>query len=289
MAESPGTLSFRRKEPTTCPICLAEHFEEILRQGGGRLIAGQLTEELRRLYKKTEKYGIVYPQAYSLLVCPQCLYTALPKDWKTLTSEEMTKLKSTVKARHQSIHKILGPVKQTNFRNNRNLELAAGSYLLGVDCYHFRSAQVAPNFKKGLFALRAAWLFGDLSELYPDVPYKNVKIFFYKKAYDCYSKVLDLFQSGKEQVEDAGRIGPDTDKDWGYEGLQYTVASLVVKIGVHEKDKVKRMEVFEKNKRYLSRMFGSGKSDKSKPSDLIEKTRSLYEKMNELLSQWTEK
>jgi hypothetical protein len=282
------SLSFRKKEPTVCPVCKAEHHEEVLRQGGGRLIAGKLTDELRRLYKKGEKFGMVYPQAYSLLVCPNCLYTATPKEWSILKPEEIERIRATAEARKKSIQKILGPIHETDFHQDRTLALGAGSYLLAVDCYNFRGDYVAPTFKKGLYALRGAWLFGDMAELYPNIPYKNVQKFFYQKAYENYSRVLELFQTGKEMVENAGRIGPDTDKDWGYEGLQFTVASLVLKKGIEETDYAKKMEVFQKTKRYLSRLFGSGKSNKSKPSDLIEKTRDLYDKINEMIAKWEE-
>lgn len=286
MIEPGSKLSFRKKEPTTCPVCSEGHHEEVLRQGGGRLIASSITEELRRLYKKSEKYGLVCPQAYSLLVCPHCLYTALPKDWNDLTPEELSKLKATTQARRQSVQKILYPTNHFDFNKDRNLELGAGSYMLAIDCYNFRSSNMAPTFKKALFSLRAAWLFGDMIPIYPNLPYKNVEKFFHKKAYENYSQVLDLFQSGKEQIESAGRIGPDTDKDWGFEGLQYTVASMVIKIGIEEPNIQKRIEVFKRTKRYLSRMFGSGKANKSKPSDLIDKTRDLYEKMSQFITQW---
>jgi len=88
-------------------------------------------------------------------------------------------------------------------------------------------------------------------------------------------------------VEAVGHLGPDTDKNWGYEGILYMVAILTVKIGSLEPDLAKRIENFEKTKRYLSRLFGSGKSSKNKPGALIDMTRDLYDKMTQMLAEWT--
>ncbi len=289
MADSGSKLSFRKKDPIECPICGGDIFDEVLRSGGGRLIADRLTEELRRLYKPSPKYGVVYPLAYSVRVCPHCLYAATFADWSKLNKEDITKLKATTQARQQSIVKILGPIQQTDFTQDRNLELGAGSCMLAVDCYNFRTEEVAPVFKKGLFSLRAAWLFSDMSEKYPNLPYKNVVVFFYKKAYMSYSVVLDLFQSGQEMLEHAGRLGPDTDKDWGYEGLQYMVGVLVSRFGEEiEKDVQKRIDLFDRTRRIVAKMFGSGKASKNLPADLIDKTRDIHEKMGDMLKKWEE-
>ena len=93
-------------------------------------------------------------------------------------------------------------------------------------------------------------------------------------------------QSGGETMEAAGNIGPDYDKNWSYEGILYMNAVLTLKVGGLEPDIVKRIENFEKTKRYLSRLFGSGKSSKSKPWALIDMTRDLYDRMNQLIEQW---
>ena len=48
-------VSFRSKEVNKCPACSTEHQKEQLFQGGGRLIAGNLTKHLRRIYEKNKK------------------------------------------------------------------------------------------------------------------------------------------------------------------------------------------------------------------------------------------
>jgi uncharacterized protein (DUF2225 family) len=158
--------------------------------------------------------------------------------------------------------------------------------MLSVDCYSIRSKKVAPTFKNALSSIRAAWLFGDLSSVYPDKQYKKISLFFYKKAYQYYIRLLDLLQSGGEPSDAAGSMGPDTDKNWGYDGILYLSAVLTVKVGSWEKDLKNKIDNFEMSKRYLSRLFGIGKSSKARPSEILDKTRVLYDKINELLEEW---
>ena len=281
--EKQKKVSFRQKNPTKCPVCSTEHNREEMLTGGGRLIAGKLTDELRRTYDKNVKWGVIYPLAYQLTVCPRCLYTAYPKDFEDVMPEEIEKLKSTASARINSLRKFFGNV---SFESDRNLMLGAASYLLAVDCYSFRRKNIAPTFKSAVSAIRAAWLFSDLAREVPEKPYNKISDFFYKKAYDYYQEVLQLVQTGKEPVEAAGNMGPDIDENWGYEGILYMIAILTLKIGSKEPDIMKRIENFEKTKRFLSRLFGSGKSSKSKPGALIDMTKDLYDKMTEMIEQW---
>jgi uncharacterized protein (DUF2225 family) len=276
-------VSFRQKEVTKCPICSYEFHREEMLTGGGRLIAGKLTDELRRLFEKNIKFGKVYPLAYLVTVCPRCYYAAYPRDFLEITGTEIDKISATTQARVNSVKKFFGDV---SFEQNRDLLLGAASYLLAVDCYTFRIKQVAPTFKKAISSIRAAWLFSDLAEEMPERPYKKISAFFYQKAYQFYQEVLDLVQSGGETMEAAGNIGPDYDKNWSYDGILYMNAVLTLKVGGLETDIVKRIENFEKTKRYLSRLFGSGKASKSKPGALIDMTRDLYDRMNQLLEQW---
>ena len=276
-------ISFRQKNLTLCPVCKNEFYREEMFTGGGRLIAEKLTDELRRLYKESVKWGRIYPLAYMLNVCPNCLYTAYPKDFNDVTDAEITKLQEMRPARKNAVAKFFG---ELNFNDDRNLTLGAASFMLAVDCYNFRRKNVAPTFKKGVSSIRAAWLFSDLAEQFPDHPYKKLSLFFYKKAYEYYLKILDLLQSGGEPADAAGNMGPDNDKNWGYEGILYVSAVLTVKYGTTEKDMNKRIENFNISKRYLSRLFGAGKSSKSTPTDLLEKTRILFEKINSMLDQW---
>ena len=53
--------SFFSKKPISCPVCGSSFHREEMLTGSGRLIAGNLTEELRRLYEVNKKFGEVNP------------------------------------------------------------------------------------------------------------------------------------------------------------------------------------------------------------------------------------
>jgi tRNA pseudouridine38-40 synthase len=175
-----------------------------------------------------------------------------------------------------------------NFADDRNLMHAAASMMLAVDIYAVRNKNVAPTFKQAVSSIRAAWLFADLAQQMPQSPYKKISDFFYAKAYGLYGQVLELLQNGREPAEAAGNMGPDMDKNWGYDGILYMYAKLTLKVGSKEPDITKRVANVELTKRYLSRIFGMGKSSKDKPSVIIDMTRDLYDKMNEMLQKWNE-
>jgi uncharacterized protein (DUF2225 family) len=276
-------LSFRQKNPSVCPVCTFEFHREELLSGGGRLIAGKLTDELKRNYDVSKKFGKVYPLAYVLTVCPSCFYSAFPKDFESLEPAELDKIRELTTARKNVIKKFFGDL---DFNGNRDLKTGAASYMLAVDCYSYRNKKVAPTFKIAQSSIRAAWLFNDLAKELPESPFGKIAVFFYKKAYQSYVKLIDILQTGSEPVEAAGNLGPDTDKNWGYEGVLYLTAVLTLKVGAKESDPKKRMENLEKCKRYLSRLFGSGKTSKSKPSELLDKTKDVYDKINQLIDEW---
>jgi uncharacterized protein len=278
-------LSYRQKNPSVCPICSFEFHREELFSGGGRLIAGKLTDELRRNFEVSKKYGKVYPLAYLVTVCPSCYYAAYPKDFEMPEVSEIDKIRELTAARKNAINKFFNGM---DFNADRELFSGAASYLLAVDCYSYRNKKAAPTFKIALSSIRAAWLFSDLAKEKPDSSYEKIAAFFYKKAFQSYVKLLDIMQTGAEPVDSVGNMGPDIDKNWGYEGVLYLTAVLTVKIGSRESDPNKRIEHFEKCKRYLSRLFGSGKTSKSKPSELLDKTKDLYDKINTMLAEWTQ-
>ena len=115
-------VSFRQKEVTKCPICSYEFHREEMLTGGGRLIAGKLTDELRRLFEKNMKFGKVYPLAYLVTVCPRCYYAAYPRDFLEITGTEIDKISATTQARVNSVKKFFGDV---SFEQNRDLLLGA--------------------------------------------------------------------------------------------------------------------------------------------------------------------
>ena len=67
-----ATLTFFSKNKIECPICDETFYREEMRTGRGRMIAGDLTKELRRNYEASQQYGEIYPLVYPVTVCPSC-------------------------------------------------------------------------------------------------------------------------------------------------------------------------------------------------------------------------
>ena len=272
-------ISFKSKNTSVCPVCRNEFNREELHSGGGRLIAGKLTEELRRLYEESKKFGKVYPLAYQITTCPKCLFSAFDKDFKTLSENEKKILRDTVDNRRAAMTKLFGPL---DFTCERNLVLGAATYVLACDCYHFRGAEVAPTPKKAITAIRAAWLFSDIFEEVPNRPYDKVRDFYYMKAVYWYRDTLQIMQTNEEPIDAvASMLGPDSDQNWGFEGVMYLNGFLSMKFVdqlAHERmDKIK---LLMNSKKYLSKLYGSGKGSKSKPSVIIDMAKDIYDALN---------
>ncbi|MEI1279984.1 DUF2225 domain-containing protein [Leptospira venezuelensis] len=277
-------ISFRNKEDTVCPICSEVHQRESMFQGGGRLIAGKLTQELRRLYEKNKKFGRVSPNDYVLNVCPRCLYTAFPKDWSSLDADELAKLRESAEIRRKNIESIMGP---TDFYQERNLILGAASYLLAIECYQSRKVTVAPTPKKAVCAVRGAWYFDDVNTEFPGMGYDKIRDLLYQKSAGWYTDTMEIMQSGSEPVDAASYLlGPDTDKNWGFDGVIYLSAYLTMKFKEElASDAASKLNLLIRAKRTLSRLYGSGKASKSKPSVIIDMAKELYDEYNKIIEE----
>ena len=88
MASGEGQrITYFSKNAIECPVCQTKFNREDLLSGGGRLVAGDLTDELRRSYEPTVRFGEVYPLVYIVTVCPSCFYAAYPQDFLGLSDE----------------------------------------------------------------------------------------------------------------------------------------------------------------------------------------------------------
>jgi uncharacterized protein (DUF2225 family) len=277
-------ISFRAKENSVCPICDEVHQKEQMFQGGGRLIAGKMTQELRRLYEKNKKFGRVGPNDYILSVCPRCLYTSFTKDWDSLAPTELESIKLGSDQRRSFLEKILGPL---DFSQERNIVLGAASYLLAIECYQKRGMNIAPTPKKAICAVRGAWYFEDLHADYPEMNFDKVRDFLYKKAAIYYSQTLEYMQNGQEPVDSIqGMLGPDTDNNWGFDGVVYLNAYLTRKFLAQLAEKKEdQLNLLIRAKRMLARLYGSGKSSKNKPSAIIEMARELYDEYGVMIEE----
>ena len=92
-------VSFFQNKKITCPVCESKFAREIMMTGRGRLLANNLMVDLRRSYKKSEKYGEINPLIYNIIVCPKCLYAALPEDFSKLPKDSIEKINNTKEAR----------------------------------------------------------------------------------------------------------------------------------------------------------------------------------------------
>ncbi|MBP9884647.1 MAG: DUF2225 domain-containing protein [Leptospiraceae bacterium] len=274
--------SFRSKDNSVCPVCDTIHQREQMFQGGGRLIAGKLTKELRRLYEKNKKYGRINPNDYVIVVCPKCLYASFPKDWSTLAGPDLERMKYQSGDRKVNLEKIIGP---TDFSAERNLITGAGSFLLAIDSYQNRSPKDAPTPKKAVCALKAAWYFDDMHVEFPNLGYDKVRDTLYQKAASWYGLTLDIMQTGAEPVDSAAPIlGPDTDNNWGFDGVIYLNAYLTMKFRDMMSDiPDERVKLLAKSKRMLAKLYGSGKSSKSKPSAILDMAKELYDELAKLI------
>ncbi len=283
---SQKNISYRAKEATNCPICGTSFYREFLLTGGGRLIAGNLTPELRRLYVPSRKFGVVIPLIYPISVCPNCYYASFGDDFNKIQENEIQKIKSETSNRKEDIHKIFGKL---NFDENRHLINGTASYILALDCYQKRGVNVAPTPKKAICSLRAAWLLGDIHEKFSDVGYDKIQKFLYLKAVSYYKKVLEIMTSGSEPHDQFVQLlGPDTDKNWGFDGVIYLNSFFNYKfLDEFASTDQAKVKLLEETKRMVGKLYGLGKISKSKPSVLVNLARDLYESINKKLEEIT--
>ena len=274
-------ISFMSKDQLKCPSCdMAFHREELL-SGSGRLIAGQLTEELHRLYEPSAKYGNVYPLIYQATVCPKCWFASMDKDFESLPAQYKSNARNDIEGRKKEISGIFPDL---DFAAQRNLESGTASLYLVVRCYDIYPKEFSPTMKQGIASLRASWLFTELDAKNPGQHYNWLADLFKKKALFFYDEAIKREQGGKESLSGIKVFGPDTDKNYAYEGALYLSALLKYKYGFHDNLEL-RSPCLEDAKRSIAKLFGIGKSSKNKPGPLLEHARALYDNITKELSE----
>ncbi len=270
-----GSLTYFSKEPIQCPVCEGNFYREELRRGRGRLIAGKLTTELRREYEPSQKYGEVFPIAYSATVCPQCYYATLREDFSKVPGNVVGILSGETEKRMDSMSEIFGAL---DFTEPRGLPEGVASYFLAVMCYDHFPKEFSPTFKQGLCSLRAAWLCTDLHRKQPTENFDYLANLFYRKARFFYSLSVERETSGKEPIPNEMHLGPDTDKNYGYDGVLYLTGLLEFRYGPR-KDQEKRKVALDRAKRTVAKIFGMGKASKNKPQAILDNARDVYEEI----------
>lgn len=274
---TPGKLSFFQKNDTKCPVCEKDFKKEELRVGGGRLIAGELGDDLRRYYEASKKFGEVYPLIYYVTTCPHCFYSALSGDFLTPDPKAVPKLLADKDARQKSLSLILPDL---DFTASKTLKEGAASYHLALMSYQFSSPNLAPSFKMAVCALRASWVFSDLHKKFPGENFDYLEKIFKYKARFLYMLTIDREQSGEESVAAIQNFGPDTDNNFGFDGVMYLAGYLEFHFGGQTEGET-RSKSLANARRAIARLVGMGKSSKSKPSVLLEKAKDLHKLMGE--------
>ncbi|MDR3139320.1 MAG: DUF2225 domain-containing protein [Treponema sp.] len=274
-------VSFQSKEEIVCPVCETVFHREELLTGSGRLIAGALTDELHRLYEPSAKYGDIYPLNYQATVCPECWFASMDKDFPLFPPDLVKKVQADRKKRMADTRLIFP---EADFHEPRELVSGAASQYLTLRCYDFFPNEFSPTLKQGLAALRAGWLLDELDKKAAGQHYDWLALLFKKKAQFLYSEALRLELAGKESLSGIKFFGPDTDKNYSYEGALYLSALLDLKYGPSD-NAAQRIFSLGESKRTIAKIFGLGKSSKSKPGPLLEHARNLYNNINKELNE----
>lgn len=274
-------ITFLSKKEYKCPVCETAFRKEELLSGGGRLIAGKLTEELHRLYEPSKKYGVIFPLIYQSIVCPECWFASMEADFNSLPADRHDDARDDYEKRLKDTRLIFP---NADFHENRTLMEGAASQYLTLRCYDFFNKNVSPTIKQALSSLRCAWLIDELDKQYPQQHYDWLGTLFRRKAEYLYNEALNREQYGIETLSGLKNFGPDTDKNYSYEGMLYMCAYLHYKYGPNNNEE-ERKTTLEGCRRTIAKLFGMGKKSKDKPGAFLEHARNLYDTINEELKE----
>jgi uncharacterized protein (DUF2225 family) len=270
-------ISFIAKKDNTCPACGAIFRKEELLSGGGRLIAGALTMELHRLYEPSVKYGEIFPLVYSALVCPECWFASMEMDFPFLPQQKVQKAIDD-RNRRMADTRLIFP--NADFKKPRGLLEGAASQYLVLRCYDFYVKQTSPTIKQGLASIRTAWLLDELDKKTPNQHYNWLATLFRKKAQYFYREAINReMSSGGETMSGLKSFGPDTDKNYSYEGMLYLCAYLTYKYGPAQSPEERKTSL-EEARRTIAKLFGMGRMSKDKPGAFLEQARKVYDRIN---------
>ncbi len=279
--EKKQAVSYWAKSKMNCPVCGKPFDQEVMHQGGGRMIAGNLTDELHRNFEPSKKFGRVYPLIYDVGCCPKCNAAFFWKDFTEIKdAQSFSRIYSDSEQRKAAVENIFP---YFNLKHERTLYDGCAMYYAALLCYEKVDISYAPTFKRGMISLRLAWLCKDLDRVCPGHNYDYIAQVFYRKALFFYQQTL-INETGRiESIESVGNFGPDIDKNYGYDGVIYLSGLLEYKYGQRE-DEVLRLKKLDDSKKAIARIFGLGRSSKAKPGPLLETARGLYDKIAAELS-----
>ena len=283
--ENPGKkpkISYWSKNRCHCPVCQNNFEREEMLSGSGRMIAGELTDELHRVFEPSAKYGQIYPVIYSIGACPKCHTALFWSDFEEIQdNNSLNALLADSKNRKEIVNNMFPYYELTR---ERNLLDGAAMYYLALLSYEKVDLSYAPTMKRAIISLRLAWICRDLQKIVPEHNYDYAAEVFYRKAQFFYEQTLINETQRIETIAKITNFGPDIDKNYGYDGVIYLNSLLEYKYGQKE-DMQMRYKKLDANKRSIARIFGLGKSSKSKPGPLLDKSRDLYDKLTATLNE----
>ena len=283
--ENPGKkpkISYWSKNRCHCPVCQNNFEREEMLSGSGRMLAGELTDELHRVFEPSAKYGQIYPVIYSIGACPKCHTALFWSDFEEIQdNNSLNALLADSKNRKEIVNNMFPYYELTR---ERNLLDGAAMYYLALLSYEKVDLSYAPTMKRAIISLRLAWICRDLQKIVPEHNYDYAAEVFYRKAQFFYEQTLINETQRIETIAKITNFGPDIDKNYGYDGVIYLNSLLEYKYGQKE-DMQMRYKKLDANKRSIARIFGLGKSSKSKPGPLLEKSRDLYDKLTATLNE----
>jgi uncharacterized protein (DUF2225 family) len=279
----PEEVSFYSKNDIECPVCKTAFKREELLTGRGRQNAGDLTNELRRTYLPTQKFGTVTPLIYPMTVCPNCLFAADDFDFMSLRPKAIPNITNFKTVRATYMMKVFDKV--PDFSERRNFTTGTASYILAISCYpFFDKKKFSPTIKIAIYSLRTAWLLTDLFAETKDPRYQDLSRLFYNKSSEFYDTALINQSKAVEPLDGCKNLGPDTDKNYGYDGLLYVNALLKFKNAHLVEDPYEKLKLYEEVKRNISKVFGMGKKAKNKPEVLLAFAKEIYDKLADEIS-----
>ncbi len=90
-----------------------------------------------------------------------------------------------------------------------------------------------------------------------------------------------------ETMSGLKNLGPDLDKNYGYDGSLYMTAYLEYKFCPTD-DLVRRKASLENAKKTIARIFGMGKASKNKPAAILDNSKDLFDKIKTELKEFDE-
>lgn len=275
------SISYWSKEQMHCPVCRKNFDREIMRSGNGRMIAGPLTPELHRQFEPSAKFGRVYPLIYEIGCCPHCYSAFFWNDFKEKFSNDLAdRLYESAMERKEKCNVIFP---YFNLKKERTLFDGTAMYYLALMTYDMCPPEFIPTLKKAMICLRLAWLCNDINLQCHGYNYDTVSQMFYRKALFFYQQAIINETNRTEKSSALANMGPDMDKNYGWDGVIYLCGLLEYKYGQQE-DIQLRLKKLNESKVAIARIFGLGKSSKSKPGPLLEHARELYDNISKLVA-----